>query len=175
MQWSAGQAAGWDGLPLFPTPAGLRPTHLAELDLHEDVVLPPAAPLCTPGVLGPGVGARATGRGPPGACEADSCPGKRDRGQADSGEPLSLGPSPQSRPFSLGQEILSWEMDRPRKEEELRPVRRGSGSRLPAAQGQGWTPAQAPSPGWGGPVVAAALTRSPPHLWPGWGPKSRPP
>lgn len=63
---------GWDGLPLSPAPAGLLcPSHLAELDLHEDVVLPPAAPLCAPGVLGP-IGARAAGRGPLGACEADS-------------------------------------------------------------------------------------------------------
>lgn len=71
-----------------PRPGGFLyaepPAYLAELDLHEDVVLPPTAPLHTPRVLGP-VGAGAAGRGAPGAHEAASCPGKRDRGQADSG------------------------------------------------------------------------------------------
>lgn len=111
----------WEGLLLSPTPAGLlhpvSPAHLAELDLHEDMVLPPAASLCTPGVLGP-VGARAAGRGAPGAREANSCPGKRDRGQADSGKSPSLAPSLHSTPLSLGQEISS-KADGAR-EEELR-------------------------------------------------------
>lgn len=89
-----------------PHPGGFLhsepPAHLAELDLHEDLVLPPTAPLCTPRVLGP-VGARATRRRALRAHEAASCSGKRDRGQGDSGEP----PSPQSRPFYLRQETLS--------------------------------------------------------------------
>lgn len=96
----------------------MSPAHLAELDLHEDMVLPPTASLCTPGILGP-VGARAAGRGPPGAREANSCPGKRDRGQADSRKSPSLAPSPHSPPLNLGQEIFSWEVDGAR-EEELR-------------------------------------------------------
>lgn len=92
---------GRDKRPLSPALAGLlqpkSPAHLAELDLHEDMVLSPTAPLRPPGVLRP-VGARRAGRGAPGGREADSGSGKRDRGQMDSGEAPSFAPSLQAGP-----------------------------------------------------------------------------
>lgn len=147
--------------------------HLAELDLHEDVVLPATAPLRTPGVLGP-VGAGAARRGAPGACEACSCPGKRNKGHADSGEAPFLIPSHPNRTFSLGQETLSWEVGGAREEEELiRP----EGEDL--AQGyQLLRVRTGPQPGphlLGAPLPQLPPAPSPSHLCPGWGPKSRPP
>lgn len=148
---------GCDGLLLAATPDGLLcPTHLAELDLHEDVVLSPTAPLCTPGVLG-SVGARAAGRGPPVTCEANSCPGKKERGQADSGNrfplvpPLREGLSP-----GAGDPLLGGRRGKEGGRTKASEVRSGSG--LPGAQGQGWTPAQALPPGRVGPVVTAATS-----------------
>lgn len=44
-----------------PTPGPRSATHFAELDFHEDLVLPSNATLGTPGILGP-VGTRGAGR-----------------------------------------------------------------------------------------------------------------
>lgn len=144
---------GCDGLLLAATPDGLLcPTHLAELDLHEDVVLSPTAPLCTPGVLG-SVGAGAAGRGPPVAREANSCPGKRERGQGDpfpSVPPLREGLSP-----GAGDPLLGGRRGKEGGRTKASEVR--SGSWLPAAQGQGWTPAQALPPGGWAPCHSSHL------------------
>lgn len=77
------------------------PAHLAELDLHEDMVLPPTAPLRTPGVLGP-VGTGAAGRGAPRAHEAASCPGRGTGNKLTRRDtlPVRAGPSARGRkPF----------------------------------------------------------------------------
>lgn len=103
-KWSAGWTAGVGRPPKrasAPSPAA----HLAELDLHEDVVLPPTAPLHTPGVLG-SVGAEASGRGAPGAHEANSCPGRGTGDKLTQGDPLPHA-LPSQRAFSLRQETLS--------------------------------------------------------------------
>lgn len=146
--------SGRDGMacccPLPSQPlAPQAPAHLAELDLHEDLVLPPAAPLHAPGVLGP-VGARAARRGAPGACEANSCPGKRDRGQAEQGNIL---PHPLLSEQALQPvwETLSWEVD---GRTETRKVRTVQDYQLLTVRAG--APPRPPLLGWVNPIVTAA-------------------